>query len=918
MKRDPTFAQAPSLGSSRWRATACAAAAAAWLACAGQTYALGLGRMSVQSVLGEPLLAEIDITALSAEQAASLRVNIAPAEVYRAAGMEFTEVLRGARVEVTRRADGRAVLRVSSDRVARDPFVDLILQATWASGRLVREYTVLLDPPRAGQSPVDGAESAVLADRSAAASARAAAGARLQPAPAALPVPAPPPAPAPAMAATAPAVSTAAPVPAGRSAVSTTEASAAVPTVSSTAPAQAGAVTVGTGLAPSGSVLSSTTSPPAPESTGSPDAALAAQAGQVVSTVSPAPSAAPAGSDPTPRTASPKAGRGKPVKPSVADVEAGGRQRHTVRAGETLSGIARDRRPESVSLDQMLVALYRGNPAAFAGENMNRLLAGAVLQVPGSQEAGSIPPAEARALIEAQSADLAAYRQRLAAGAAAVRQEAPQQRASGTVQARVQDRKQAAAPTLDQLKLARGDVKAGSAPEAAMSRQAEARELAQRETEAQRNLDSLRQLQGAAGGVPLATGAARHGDSPAAADPKPATVAAPAETARAASAMALTATVPAASDAVVAAASAPVAAASAAEAAKAPDPAASQPAPPSRVQHSLLGSPYTLMGGVALVVAVSLLTVLALLRRRRKPARSTSTAFSARSTDPGLGLDEAVSAAQEPQRAEFADALAQAESKGAAVPVLDDALQDQPLNGQRPDPMAEAEVYLAYGRFEEAVALLRQAMRDEPERPDIVFKLLELHASRQEFNAFQAVVDVMQRRTGGQGADWARVVALQRALTGQADTPASVTPSRGPSVSADTAPATARQTAPGLAAASTAPPARPVGRGESPAVSQRQEPELGPEPADPSPGDFALDVDVAAPSGAGRLAAADDAEPRTAAAEAGALERKLALAEEFIQIGDVEGARELLGEVGSQGAGPLKERARRLLDALDR
>lgn len=922
MKRDLTRVQAPAGVSSDWRGTVSALAAAALLACAGQAYALGLGRMSVQSVLGEPLLAEIDITTLSAEQAASLRVNIAPAEVYRAAGMEFTEVLRGARVEVARRADGRAVLRISSDRVARDPFVDLILQATWASGRLVREYTVLLDPPRTGQSPVDGMESAGLADRSAAASSRPVAGVRPQTAMAAPPAPAAPaarPAPAPATASTTPAVSTAAPVPAGRSAVSTTEASATAATASTTAPAQTGAVAVGTSVAPSGPVLSTITPPPAPESSGSPDAALAAQAGQVVSTVSPPPAAAQARTGAKPRTATPKAGRGKPAKSSLADAEADGRQRHAVRAGETLYGIARDHRPESVSLDQMLVALYRGNPEAFAGENMNRLLAGAVLQVPASQEAGSIPPAEARALIQAQSADLAAYRQRLAAGAAAVDKEAPQQRASGAVQARVQDRKQAAAPTLDQLKLARSDVKTGSTPEAAMSRQAEARELVQREQEVQRNVEALRQLQAAAGGAAPAAGGARPGDRPAAADPKPAAAPASAEAASAAAAMALTASLPSASDAVVAAASAPLAAASAAEAAKTPDLPASEPAPPSRVQHALLSNPYTLMGGVALVAAVGVLTVLALLRRRRKPARSTSTPFDPRATDPGLGLDEATVAAQESPRPGFADALAQAENTGAAVPVLDDALQDQPLHGQRPDPMAEAEVYLAYGRFEEATALLRQAMRDEPERSDIVFKLLELHAARQEVNAFQAVADVMQRRTGGQGADWARVVALQRALAGQDDMPVvATTPPRAPALAPDTVAATGRQTAPGLAPAGTAAPSRPAGRADSPAASQRQEPELGPEPADLSPGDFALDVDVAAPSGSDGRAAADDAGPLAAAAEAGTLERKLALAEEFIQIGDVEGARELLGEVGSQAIGPLNERARRLLDALDR
>ncbi|MGA1318522.1 MAG: type IV pilus assembly protein FimV, partial [Rubrivivax sp.] len=118
------------------------------LAFSTAAHPLSLGRMSVLSALGEPLRAEIDVTSLTAEQTASLQVGLAPAEVYRAAGMDYSELLRGTQVVLTRRADGRSVLQVSSDRAARDPFVDLILQATWANGRLVREYTVLLDPPR--------------------------------------------------------------------------------------------------------------------------------------------------------------------------------------------------------------------------------------------------------------------------------------------------------------------------------------------------------------------------------------------------------------------------------------------------------------------------------------------------------------------------------------------------------------------------------------------------------------------------------------------------------------------------------------------------------------------------------------------------------------------------------------------------
>eukprot|EP01136_Pigoraptor_vietnamica_P001757 Opistho-1_new@28797 len=87
--------------------------------------ALGLGRLSVQSALGETLKAEIDITSLSAEEAGTLKVRVAPPESYRATGVEYNSVLTGTQVQVARR-DGRTVLRVSSDRAVQEPFVDVI------------------------------------------------------------------------------------------------------------------------------------------------------------------------------------------------------------------------------------------------------------------------------------------------------------------------------------------------------------------------------------------------------------------------------------------------------------------------------------------------------------------------------------------------------------------------------------------------------------------------------------------------------------------------------------------------------------------------------------------------------------------------------------------------------------------------
>ncbi len=134
--------------SHRWRKTAVVSLVAAIFGLSGSSAsALALGRISVQSALGEPLRAEIDVPDINAEEAASLKAAVALPEAFRAAGLDYNPTLAGAQASLQRRADGRAFIRLSSDKIVTEPFVDLILEVSWASGRVVRDYTMLLDPP---------------------------------------------------------------------------------------------------------------------------------------------------------------------------------------------------------------------------------------------------------------------------------------------------------------------------------------------------------------------------------------------------------------------------------------------------------------------------------------------------------------------------------------------------------------------------------------------------------------------------------------------------------------------------------------------------------------------------------------------------------------------------------------------------
>ena len=134
--------------SHRWQQTAIAAAAIALLGFTSTgASALSLGRLTVLSALGEPLRAEIDVPEINAEEAASLRASVASPATFVAAGLDYNPAMSGLQTSLQRRPDGRAYIRLSSDRSINDPFVDMILEATWSSGRIVRDYTMLFDPP---------------------------------------------------------------------------------------------------------------------------------------------------------------------------------------------------------------------------------------------------------------------------------------------------------------------------------------------------------------------------------------------------------------------------------------------------------------------------------------------------------------------------------------------------------------------------------------------------------------------------------------------------------------------------------------------------------------------------------------------------------------------------------------------------
>lgn len=854
MNKKPSTCSEPQVG--RFARSAVAAAVMA-LAASG-SWALGLGRMSVQSALGEPLRAEIDVSSLSAEEASSLRVRIAPPESYRAAGVDYSAVLTGTKVTLIQRPDGRSLLRVTSDRVVQEPFVDVILELSWASGRLVREYTMLLDPP--------GSRTA-----------------------AAAPAPAP--------------------------------------------------------VAP---VIAAAPQPPAPVS------AAPSPAPRPARVATPAAPAAPRAATPpdTPLASVPKAAP-KPAPTAVDGDE------YRVRAGDTLYRVATRTRHEEVSLDQMLVALFRGNPQAFTGDNMNRLKTGVVLSVPPASEVKEVPAGEAKQLIQAQSADFAAYRQRLAHSAPAVKTDEPARVATGKVQAQVDDKKATPSTSPDRLTLSQGGVKGASGVEAKLSKDTQQKDQATRMAELSRNVEDLKKLQGGGGGaLPVPGGAAPT--------PPAASVAATAPIAVVAAASVAAAIPPApAPSSAASAAELPPSLASA-SATKPPTVAAKAPAATASAPDlvaSLLDTPFVLPGALVVLALVGGLGVYRWRNRVRNESGETSFLESRLQPDSFFGASGG-------QRIDTRDASAASSSMSYSLSQLD-AIGDV-------DPVAEADVYLAYGRDLQAEEILKEALRANPDRLAIRSKLLEVYAKRRDTKGYEVLANQLFGLTNGTGDEWRKAQELGRQIDpenplytpggqpsaamagapaavveplGASTMPLSVTPAASgldlgdvgeASATAAKAPVdldldldmaalempsenalevtqpTAPMTEPGKAAPGGPLTSfglkLPTGEAEAASTTTAMTFDFGAvsldlgTPTSDQSAEPALDyssvrgtIDSAAP------APVDDSDP---------LARKLELADEFRQIGDLEGARDLLEEVVAQASEPLKSRAQSKLDGL--
>ncbi|KPW20858.1 FimV/HubP family polar landmark protein [Pseudomonas cannabina] len=651
------------------------AIAAASALSSGMAQALGLGELSVKSTLNQPLVAEIELTEAQGLNATQVVPSLATTADFAQAGVTRQAFLNDLTFTPVINASGKSVLRITSSKPVREPYVKFLVQVLWPNGRLLREYSLLLDPPKF--SPEAAAAAAA-------------------------------PAPAPA--------------------------SAAAPA----APAQLAAV-----------------APPV----------------EAAASEAPAP-AAPAGA-----TALPPPTADKPAQYVTAN-------------NDTLWEIAAKVRTAG-TVQQTMLAIQALNPDAFIGGNINRLKKGQVLRLPTPQQTTALPQPQAVTEVSRQYTEWRGGRRSPATGTRQV--DATRRDRAGAAPSRVD--------TPDNLSLvsasgkpaakgATGDSDLGNklavTQEALDTTRRDNAELKSRMNDLQSQLDKLQRLIELKNGQLAKMQAAGAAVPPAAATPDattPSNAAVPASLVDANGAPVKPAGEVATEDALPAGA------------AQVATPAADQPLAVEPVAvpeeddslQKILDNPVLLglIGGAVLLILALLLLFLARRRAAKAEAEKHKRMARALAEESDFVSDMDLDTPQ----ASFdgLDVPPPNVRMGAAGAAAAAATRER-----QADPLVQAEIHIAYGRMNQAVELLEEAVQEDPKRDDIRLKLMEIYAEQGNNKAYAA----HERKLVAAGKPEAEVEQLEerhstlKPAAPLASEPVS-TPSAAPAVAAAAAAASA-------------------------------------------------------------------------------------------------------------------------------
>ncbi len=114
---------------------------------AGAVSALGLGELTLDSFLNEPFKARVDLLNTEGLNEHQIRIQLATSEDFARLGVDRAYFLTSITFEVEVDDNGRGRILLTSEAPVLEPYLDFIVEARWPSGRLLREYTLLVDPP---------------------------------------------------------------------------------------------------------------------------------------------------------------------------------------------------------------------------------------------------------------------------------------------------------------------------------------------------------------------------------------------------------------------------------------------------------------------------------------------------------------------------------------------------------------------------------------------------------------------------------------------------------------------------------------------------------------------------------------------------------------------------------------------------
>lgn len=698
--------------------------------------AAGLGKLKVISALGQPLRAEIDLISVPKDEVDLVTARIATPDAYKQARIDRQEGLTNVRFAVAKRPNGEPYLQISSTQAFNEPFLDLLIQLDWPSGRLLREYTILLDPPGFQEKPAAPAVSAPVAKAEPAVK-PAASVAKAEPIPAAPPA----------------------------------EPAKVEKKAKPEKPAKPEKV------APEKKVAEK----PKDKKLAKPEPIIKAEPTPPPRQLTPAEQTFPRfeGERELPPAAEQVVAQAAPITPAPVVAAKPTLQEHTVKKGDSLSKIAREMKPEGYSLEQMMVALYESNKNAFDGNNMNRLKTGQILRAPEKAQLDSTGQSAAAKEIKAHTSDWNAYRQKLA-GAVAEQQPAQEEakpEAAGKITAKAEDKAaKPQEPAKDVLKLSKGETadkgkgvgaagkgtgaaetralqdKLTAAQDDAVAKEKALKEASSRITDLEKNVKEMQallelknkqmaDLEKQAKTKPIAPPVVATAEPP-----KPEVKPEPVKEAAA----------PAAPEKPVEPLVKAVPEQAKPEEAKpAPKPKVKpvpQPEPETSFMDTVMGNPLYMGGGAAAVVGGLFAGLWALGRRRKKSLASFEDSIM---TGGGDLKTNTVFGNTAGGQIDTGDTSFLTDFSQAGMGAIDT---------NDVDPIAEAEVYMAYGRDAQAEEILKEAMNKDPNRHEIQLKLLEIYAGRKNNAAFETLAGELYAATSGQGPVWEKAAEFGRGL----------------------------------------------------------------------------------------------------------------------------------------------------------